>query len=174
MASMKTRGRLKEKHRKHIPHRSDFRREAAFVDRGSSNPGPTPISPRDHRETGAMTPRSLTMTCQTSISNEPLSEQYRLAALEWVDADGAASLLEETKSATFSQMVGKILDENPKIAVNRAETLVKSSDEYKEFVSKMVLMRTKANRLKVQMEFLRMRFMEQNSREASARAEMRL
>ena len=111
---------------------------------------------------------------QTSISNEPLSEQYRLAALEWVDADGAASLLEETKSAMFSEMVGKILDGNPKLAVNRAENLVKSGDDYKAFIGKMVLARTNANRLKVQMEYLRMRFMEQNSKEASARAEMRL
>jgi len=139
---------------------------------------PQPRSPRRlHKETlsdVALREMPSALALEYAMINQPLSEQYRLAALEWVAADEAASLLEETKSATFSEMVGKILDENPKIAVNRAETLVKSSDEYKEFVSKMVLMRTKANRLKVQMEFLRMRFMEQNSREASARAEMRL
>jgi len=35
-------------------------------------------------------------------SNLPLSEQYRLIAKKWVDADAAASILEETKSAYLS------------------------------------------------------------------------
>ena len=106
--------------------------------------------------------------------NTPLSEQYRLAALEWIDADAAASMLEETKTATFSKMVGQILDDNPSIAVNRAEHIIKSGQEYEEFINKMVLARAHASRLKVQVEYLRMRFSEQQSADATARAEMRL
>jgi hypothetical protein len=106
--------------------------------------------------------------------NTPLSEQYRLAALEWIDADATASMLEETKTATFSKMVGQILDDNPSIAVNRAEHIIKSGQEYEEFINKMVLARAHASRLKVQVEYLRMRFSEQQSADATARAEMRL
>jgi hypothetical protein len=32
-------------------------------------------------------------------SNLPLSEQFRIVAKKWVDADSAASILEESKSA---------------------------------------------------------------------------
>lgn len=107
-------------------------------------------------------------------SNEPLSEQFRVVAKEWVEADEAASILEETKSIVFSEMVGKIISDDLKIAVNRAELLAKSSDDYKEFVTSMVKARSRANLLKVKLEYLRMRFSEAQSAEATARAERRM
>jgi hypothetical protein len=108
------------------------------------------------------------------VINQPLSEQYRLAALAWIDADSAASILEETKSIIFSEMVGKILEESPKLSVNRAENIVKSSADYKDFVNKMVLARTHADKLKVEVEYIRMKASEQMSAEATARKEMSL
>lgn len=106
--------------------------------------------------------------------NRPISEQYREAANAWVDADAAASLLEETKSAIFAEMTSKLISENIKLAVNRAEVLVKSSKDWKDHVTKMVQARRDANRHKVQMAYLQMKFSEQQSQEATHRAEMKL
>lgn len=100
----------------------------------------------------------------------PLSEQFRLVAKKWVDADAAASLLEETKSAVLSRMMAAYGD----IPVNRAELNVKSSDEWLEFITKMVKAREQAALLKVQLEYIRMRFNEWQSHNATKRAEMRL
>jgi len=99
-----------------------------------------------------------------------LSEEYRISALEWVDKDGAARMLDESKSVVFSQLVSKQGD----IPVSRAEHAVRSSDEWKEYIEKMVQARTEANSSKVEMRFREMRFMERQSTEATARAERRL
>ena len=104
------------------------------------------------------------------IPNQTISEQYRLIAKQWVEADGAARLLEETKTAVLAQWVKKHGD----MAVNAAEREVKSSPEWEEFIAKMVDARTAANLKKVQLEFIRMKSAEQQSAEASKRAEMRL
>lgn len=103
-------------------------------------------------------------------SNLPLSEQYRVAAEEWIDADAAANLLEETKSAVLNRMM---LDKGEK-AVNRAEMLVKASDEWRDHVTKIVEARKKASLLKVKVEYVRMKFHEWQSYEATRRAEMKL
>jgi len=108
------------------------------------------------------------------IDNRPISEQYRVAANQWVDADAAASILEETKSAVFAEMTSALLSDNMRLAVNRAEVLVKSSPQWKTHVTSMVEARRQANRFKVEMEYLRMRHSEQQSIEATHRAESRL
>ncbi len=104
------------------------------------------------------------------MSNQPISEQYRIVAKKWVGADAAASILEETKSAILSQMM-LALGEMP---VSRAEAMVKGSSEWTTHIEKMVKARQDANLLKVQLEYLRMRYGEQQSFEATSRAEMRL
>lgn len=107
-------------------------------------------------------------------SNQPISEQFRLAGEAWSDADRAASLMERTREAVFSDMVGKVLGENIGLPVNKAELVARSSPEYTEFVTVMVKLRRDANMLKVQMEVLRMRFSEWQSDAANARAERKL
>lgn len=104
------------------------------------------------------------------MTNEPLSEQFRLTAKEWVEAESAASLLEETKSAVLSQRMSAFGE----IPVSKAEMKVKASAEWPEHVEKIVKARQRANYLKVKMEFIRMRFNEWNSAEATKRAEMKL
>lgn len=104
------------------------------------------------------------------MSNLPVSEQYRITAKEWVEADSAASLLEETKSAVLSQRMAALGD----LPVSRAELTVKASEEWAEFVTRMVKARERANLLKVKLEWLRMKFSESQSEEATRRAEMRL
>lgn len=106
--------------------------------------------------------------------NGPISEQFRVVAKHWVDADEAASLMEETKSAILSEMIGKVISYNIGMPYNKAELAAKSSPEYKEFVTEMVKLRGKANLLKVKLEYIRMKFSEQQSHEATARAERRL
>jgi hypothetical protein len=100
----------------------------------------------------------------------PLSEQYRVTAKSWVDADAAASLLEETKSAVLARLMLSQGD----MPVSRAEMNVKASDEWREFLTKMVEAREKAALLKVKLEYIRMKFHEWQSMEATKRAEMRL
>ena len=105
---------------------------------------------------------------------EPLSEQFRVIAKLWVDADHAASLMEETRSTVLSEMIIKVIGEHLDMPYNKAELAAKASPEYKEFVTQMVKHRSDANLLKVQLEYIRMRHSEQSSREATARAESRL
>ena len=103
-------------------------------------------------------------------SNLPLSEQYRLIAKKWIDADAAASILEETKSAYLSSCMLALGD----MPVSRAEMTTKGSKDWNEHVISIVEARKKANLLKVQLEYIRMKFSEWQSLEASKRAEMRL
>ncbi len=100
----------------------------------------------------------------------PISEQYRIAAKAWVDLDSAASLVEELKSSFLSQKMAALGD----MPVSRAELTVKSSPEWEDYIKRMVKARTNANLAKVRLEWVRLRHSEQQSHEATARAEMKL
>lgn len=102
--------------------------------------------------------------------NLPFSEQYRLAAKEWVALDSAANILEETKSAVLSQMMIARGD----LPVSKAEMQSKGSTEWTEFVTAMVRARENANLAKVRLEYLRMCFSEWQSAEATKRSEKRI
>lgn len=102
--------------------------------------------------------------------NRPLSEQFRVVAKEFNDADAAANILEETKSAVLSEMMLAQGD----MPVSRAEMIVKASKDWRAHIDKMVAARKAANRLKLQLEFIRMQSMEWQSENANRRAEMRL
>ena len=98
------------------------------------------------------------------------SEKYRLKAKDWCEQEAAASLLEDLKSATLSQMMLS----NNSDSVSKAEMLAKASPRWTEYIEAMVTARRKANLLKVELEWIRMKFQEQSSAEATARAERRL
>ncbi len=100
-------------------------------------------------------------------NERPISELFRLAALDYVDLDAAARTLEENKGGILSHKITQLAP----MPVSRAEALVKASEEWRDYIYKMVEARTKANRAKVEVEFLRMKFMEQNSEQANARLE---
>lgn len=102
--------------------------------------------------------------------DKPISEEYRIVAKKWVDADAAANLREETKSAFYSQLMQEFKD----IPVNRAEIAVKASPQWQEYVADMVQARKDANLLKVQLEYIKMKFYEWQSYNATKRAEMKL
>lgn len=100
----------------------------------------------------------------------PLSEQFRIVAKEWCDLDGAARMLEECKTATLSTMMKRLGDK----PAAHAERDVKASDEWHDYIKKMVETRTAANLKKVQLKYLEMKFNEWQSAEANVRSERRL
>jgi hypothetical protein len=100
----------------------------------------------------------------------PVSEQYRLAAREWVEIDAAARMLEEGKTTYLAQRkvaLGEMSDA-------KAEKLVKASPEWADYIKKMVNAKTAANRQRVELDYLKMRHMERTSEEANARTERKL
>ena len=101
------------------------------------------------------------------VHEQPISEQFRVVAKQWVDADAAADLLEETKTAVLSKMMME-LGEMP---VSKAEMQAKASDAWTEHLTAMVDARARANLLKVQMKYIEMRFSEWQSNDANARKE---
>lgn len=104
------------------------------------------------------------------MTDNPISEQFRLVAKDWVEKDSAANLLEETKSARLNQMMMALGD----MPVSHAEREVKSSGDWTELVTSIVEARKAANLAKVKMEYIRMKFSEWQSAEANARSERRL
>lgn len=103
-------------------------------------------------------------------NDTPISEQYRMAALDWVAMDAAARMLEEGKTTYLAQQKAGLGD----MADAKAERIVKSSPEWADYIKKMVNAKTAANRQRVELDFLKMRHMERNSEEATARSERKL
>ena len=104
------------------------------------------------------------------MSDNPVSEQFRLVAKDWVEKDSAANLLEETKSARLNQMMMALGD----MPVPHAEREVKSPQDSPDLVTSIVEARKAANLAKVKMEYIRRKFSEWQSAEANARSERRL
>jgi len=107
-------------------------------------------------------------------NHRPPSELYREAAQTWVTLDAAARVLENTKSAIYSQKVLNLLAEFPHYSVAKAELKVKGSDAWLVHLDAIDRARTKANEARIQVDVARMQAMEQNSREAYERQELRM
>ena len=95
------------------------------------------------------------------------SEQYRLTAKDWVEKDAAARLAEESESAVLAQRISAQGD----IPHNRAERIVRGSPEWAEYIKAMVDAKTAANLARVKKEYVRMKYMEEQSKNADARRE---
>lgn len=109
------------------------------------------------------------------MSNQPLSEQFRLKALQWVEADKIASIMEEMKSVRLAQHIQNMFRETKgKLTHAEAERTVKANPKWEQEIRDMVAARTNANRLKVELEALRIQHAENQSFEANRRAEMKL
>jgi hypothetical protein len=103
-------------------------------------------------------------------SNLAWSEQYRIVAKAWCDAEAAASLLEDTKSAVLAERMSAL----GAMPVSKAEMTVKASQEWKDNLRTISMARQAANRLKVQLTYIQMKFSEWQSENATKRAQMRL
>ena len=86
-----------------------------------------------------------------------ITEEFRIVANQFVEADGAASLMEEMKTTQLAQMKSNLMAIEGDMSDARAERLVKSGSEWPEYIENMVENRTKANKLKLQLEWIRMR-----------------
>lgn len=100
----------------------------------------------------------------------PLSELWHRASEDWTLLESAASILEECKSAFLSQLMTSQGD----MPVSKSELKAKSDPKWTEYLKAMVDARTKANFAKIKVEYLRMRFFEENSRAATERVAARL
>ncbi len=105
-----------------------------------------------------------------SDHNQLPSERFRVSAKDWVEKDGAARLLEESKTAILAQKM-KALGDKP---AAHAERDVKASEEWADYIRTMVNARTAANLAKVRTDYFRMKFSEWISLDATRRAEMKL
>lgn len=101
------------------------------------------------------------------LSNQPLSEQYRLAALAWADLDNAARMLEEGKTTFLAQQKALLGD----IPDSHAEKQVKASDPWSNYIKTMVRTKTQAVKARIEVDYIKMRFSENISYEANARTE---
>ncbi len=101
-------------------------------------------------------------------SNQPFSEQYRIAAKDWVAKKAAADLLENSKSAFLSNLILK--QEGPSVAAK--ELKAKASELWNEYVVEMSAARETANLAHVRVEWIRMQFWENQSANATNRKEM--
>lgn len=110
----------------------------------------------------AISDRAMVKAAPMRDDDRPISEQFRIVALHYVDADGAASLLEELKTTTLADMKTKLMLEIGDMPDSKAERIVKSTPEWREYITKMVGARSQAHKLRLQLEFLRMKEREQD------------
>lgn len=101
----------------------------------------------------------------------PIHELIRLAGEEWADLHAAACYREETKTRELSRLINDKRAEDPSLAHNRAEALVKESEEWAEIIRQMVEDRRIANRAKVKYDSLKIQFEYWRTRNANARTE---
>lgn len=107
--------------------------------------------------------------------DRPISEQWRVVAAKWVELDAAARLLEETKTAVLAQKVNAYrISQGGNVPYNACEAAVKGSDDWLEFLHSMVDAKTRANRARVEKDFLAMKFDEWRSLNANARQERKM
>jgi len=93
-----------------------------------------------------------------------------LKGLEWCDLDAAARMLEEGKTTYLAQRMAALGD----IPVSKAEKTVKASEDWADYVKKMVNAKTRANKARIELEYLKMRYWEESGNAATRRAEMRM
>lgn len=107
-------------------------------------------------------------------NERPLSEQFRLAAKDWVDKEAAAQLREDLKTTTLEAWKQDLIESEGDMPDSHAERRVKAWGKWEEYIREMVAARRDANLAKVKLEWIRMRFSEWQAKDATARAEMRL
>jgi hypothetical protein len=104
----------------------------------------------------------------------PLSERYRVTANQWCRLDGAARMLEEKKTLELEKRKDGVIAELGPMPENKAERIVKASQDWADYVTAMVNARTAANELQHELIGIRMEEREISDRNQTIRAEMRL
>ena len=96
----------------------------------------------------------------------PISERFRLAALEWAELDNAARMLEEGKTTYLAQQKTKLGD--------MPDSHAESSKEWSDYIKSIVRAKTAANKARIEMDYLKMRMQEWIAAEANSRVERKL
>lgn len=104
----------------------------------------------------------------------PISEQYRLVAKKWVDADAAARVMDEMKTTVLEQRKTNFMRLHGDMSDAKCERIIKSEPSWEEYIREMCAAKTKANLLRQQLSYLEMRHREFLMADARARSEMRL
>ena len=105
---------------------------------------------------------------------QPLSELYRIAGEEWADAHAAAGVLEETKSADLSRRIIAHIKAHGPMPFNRAEAEIKGSDDWIAHCQHIIELRKNADKLRIRMKSIEIRFTEWVNANANNRHEARL
>ena len=128
---------------------------------------------RTENAIGASMTRQISLK-NVPVSEQPLSEQYRYVAKLWAEADAAASLFEELKTADLEQRKTKLIEAHGDMADNRAERVVKTSPEWEQRIRQMCEARAQANLLKAKLEYIKIKHSEWLMHNAAARQERQL
>lgn len=103
-----------------------------------------------------------------------LREEWRLLALEAMDAKDKADRAREGKSIFLDQLIGTLLEQNPQMKKSDAERLANTSAALKSYLGKMHEMRRLAAVAEIEAENANRLYWDNNSREADARTERRM
>ena len=76
-----------------------------------------------------------------SGDNRPISEIYYEVGVQWSEAEAAADIMDDLKSAFLSKKMQDYVAMDPKMALNRAESTVKASPEWEDYIRKAVGLR---------------------------------
>ena len=98
---------------------------------------------------------------------QPLSEQYRIAAKEYVKAKSISDLADALKPTRFAELMQAHAD----VAVSRAELAVRASQEWKDHVASVVAASEAADMARHKVKWSEMKFQEWVMQTAHSRKE---
>lgn len=103
-----------------------------------------------------------------------LLEEWRELALYAVDAKDKADRAKEGKSIFLDELIGTLLEQNPKLRKADAERIANTSDAYKRYLAKMHELRRLSGVAEVEEKNADRLYWALNNREAKDRAEMKM
>ena len=103
--------------------------------------------------------------------DKPLSERFRLTGKEWVQANKVASSMEEGKTSALAKKKTELMNKQGEMSEAKAERIVKSSNDWAEYLQAMVNLRAIADDLKIELDALQIEKSEQINESANSRAE---
>lgn len=104
--------------------------------------------------------------------NQDPVEIWRMEAEKWVDLDAAARLLEEGKTTVLEQYKQPHLEDG--LSDGAATRKAKISEEWKDYLKKMVKARTRANHQRIAKDYAERKYWEAQNKDANRRSEMRM
>lgn len=128
----------------------------------------------DERRKEKVKARAADLARDVAEKDKPLSELYRLAALEWGDVYSAWYTMSENKTTTLALFKTEEIVADPKLSEAKAERLAKSTIAWQNYMKDMCALHKKALRLRAYKESIDMRYHEKQGRDASARKERSL